>query len=197
MAHICPAGCCTWGGLSGKDCYVPINFCFPWYHSLFACDLRRASKLVPIALVSFLLVAGPYVAILSSVKGSLTYGDIGKLMYAWYVNSVLSIGDGLIEAKVNRIELKKLRPQNSLVVIRYRYHPSWRATPHIPVFSYPIPEDPSGFIALKEPGESVTLWFDPLALMAKPWPKKLNTVGPIPAKQNQASNTVDESLRAH
>jgi hypothetical protein len=35
-----------------------------------------------------MLIAGSYVAVLSSVKGSLTYGDTGKLMYAWHVNNV-------------------------------------------------------------------------------------------------------------
>jgi hypothetical protein len=93
------------------------------------------------------------------------------------------MGDGLIEAKVNRIELTKLRPQNGLIVIRYRYHPSWRANPDMPVFSYPIPEDPSGFIAVKDPPETITLRFDPLALMAKPWPKNLNTLEPTLAEK--------------
>jgi hypothetical protein len=94
------------------------------------------------------------------------------------------IGDGVMEAKVNRIELKNLRSKDGLVVIRYRYHPSWRATSDMPVFSYPIVEDPSGFIALKDPPEEVTLRFDPLALMAKPWPKNVNTVEPTAVKEN-------------
>jgi hypothetical protein len=94
------------------------------------------------------------------------------------------IGDGVMEAKVNRIELKDLRSKDGLVVIRYRYHPSWRATSDMPVFSYPIPEDPSGFIALKDPPETVTLRFDPLALMAKQWPKNVNTVEPTAVKEN-------------
>jgi hypothetical protein len=107
------------------------------------------------------------------------------------------VGDGLIEAKVNRIELKKLRPQNGLVVIRYSYNPSWRATPHMPVYSYPIAEDPSGFIALKDPPESVTLWFDPLALMGKRWPKKLNTIEPVVAAQERISTIIGQSSRAN
>jgi hypothetical protein len=107
------------------------------------------------------------------------------------------VGDGLIEAKVNRIELKKLRPQNGLVVIRYRYNPSWRATPHMPVYSYPIAEDPSGFIALKDPPESVTLWFDPLTLMGKRWPKKLNTIEPVVAAQERISTIIGQSSRAN
>jgi hypothetical protein len=107
------------------------------------------------------------------------------------------VGDGLIEAKVNRIELKNLRPQDRLIVIRYRYNPSWRATPHMPVYSYPIAEDPSGFIALKDPPESVTLWFDPLALMGKRWPKKLNTIEPVVAAQERISTIIGQSSRAN
>jgi hypothetical protein len=88
-----------------------------------------------------------------------------------------------MEAKVNRIELKDLRSKDGLIVIRYRYHPSWRAKPDMPVFSYPIAEDPSGFIALEDPPETVTLHFDPLALMAKPWPKNSKTIELTPTKK--------------
>jgi hypothetical protein len=93
------------------------------------------------------------------------------------------LGAGVMEAKVNRIELKDLRSKDGLIVIRYRYHPSWRAKPDMPVFSYPIAEDPSGFIALKDPPETVTLHFDPLALMAKPWPKNSKTIELTPTKK--------------
>jgi hypothetical protein len=98
------------------------------------------------------------------------------------------MGDGILDVKVNRIDIEKLRPQDGLVVIRYRYHPSWRATPDMPVFSYPVPEDPSGFIALKDPPETVTLRFDPLAQMAKKWPKNLNTIQAIPLEKQLGRN---------
>ena len=103
------------------------------------------------------------------------------------------IGDGLIEAKVNRIELKRLRPQNGLIVIRYRYHPSWRATPETPLLSYSIAEDPTGFIALRDPPESVTLKFDPLALMAKKWPKNVNTIQALPTEKNISDELISNS----
>jgi hypothetical protein len=51
-------------------------------------NVRRAIQFGAIALVFFLLIAGPYVAVLSSAKGRLTFGDTGKLMYAWHVNGV-------------------------------------------------------------------------------------------------------------
>ncbi|MBI5666243.1 MAG: hypothetical protein HZC49_14300 [Nitrospirae bacterium] len=40
------------------------------------------------ALIAFLVIAAPFIAALSVSKGRLTYGDSGKLNYAWYVNSV-------------------------------------------------------------------------------------------------------------
>jgi hypothetical protein len=129
-------------------------------------------------------------------NSGVTVGNYHAFHMSTFSNRFL-MGEGLIEAKVNRIELKKIRPQDGLVVIRYRYHPSWRAEPDIPVYSYPIPEDPSGFIALKYPPESVTLRFDPLALLAKQWPKNLNTIEPVTAKKEQASTSVAKSFRAN
>jgi hypothetical protein len=82
------------------------------------------------------------------------------------------IGQGLIEARVNRLELRQLRSQNGLMVLRYRYHPAWKATPDIPIYPYTIPEEPHGFIAIKDPPESVTLHFDPLAMVHAKWPQQ-------------------------
>jgi hypothetical protein len=82
------------------------------------------------------------------------------------------VGQGLIEAQVNRLELKKLRSQNGLIVIRYRYHPAWKSTPEVAISPYSIPEDSYGFIAIKDPPESVTLRFDPLMMVHAEWPQK-------------------------
>ena len=49
-------------------------------------DFRKAVPRVVVALVAFLLIAGPYVLILSKAKGRLTIGDTAKLAYAWWVN---------------------------------------------------------------------------------------------------------------
>jgi hypothetical protein len=75
-------------GYLAKTAMFPLAFIFLAVSLFSVGDLHRAVRLAPIALVFFLLIAGPYVAVLSSVKGSLTYGDTGKLMYAWHVNSV-------------------------------------------------------------------------------------------------------------
>jgi hypothetical protein len=45
-------------------------------------------KGIAVAAVVFLLAASPFVAILSYSKGRLTFGDAGRLTYAFYVNAV-------------------------------------------------------------------------------------------------------------
>jgi hypothetical protein len=80
-------------------------------------------------------------------------------------------GTGQIKATVNRLELTQLEPDEGLVVLRYRFHPGWRADADIPIYSFAVPEDPAGFIALKNPPASVTLQFDPWAMLHEPWPE--------------------------
>jgi len=38
--------------------------------------------------VTFLLISGPFIGALSNSKGRFTFGDKGKLAYAWYINKV-------------------------------------------------------------------------------------------------------------
>jgi hypothetical protein len=103
------------------------------------------------------------------------------------------VGQGLIGAHVNRLELKQLRSQNGFVVIRYRYHPAWQPTPDVPIYPYPIPEDPYGFIAIKDPPESVTLRFDPLAMVHAKWPQKNpNPAELISSEEVQAGGSLKE-----
>lgn len=82
------------------------------------------------------------------------------------------VGKGSVKAKVNRLELTELVPENGLVVLRYRYHPAWQTTSGLTVQQYPVLEDPSGFIALRSPPHTVILRFDPLAMLRAPWPQQ-------------------------
>jgi hypothetical protein len=75
-------------GYLAKAAMFPLAFVFLAVGVLSVGNLRRASRVVPVALVFFLLIAGPYVVVLSSANGRLTFGDTGKLMYAWHVNGV-------------------------------------------------------------------------------------------------------------
>ncbi|MGB3562502.1 MAG: hypothetical protein WBC09_05520 [Thermoanaerobaculia bacterium] len=80
------------------------------------------------------------------------------------------IGGGEVSAEVNRLQLTGLKPDEGLVVLRYRYHPAWNAPPGVAVEPYPIPEDPVGFLALRDPPPSVTLRFSPRDMLFAPWP---------------------------
>ncbi|MCA1603738.1 MAG: hypothetical protein LC776_19565, partial [Acidobacteria bacterium] len=50
--------------------------------------VRRAAGRVAVAVVVFLLVSSPFMIALSRAKGRVTFGDSGKLNYAWYVNEI-------------------------------------------------------------------------------------------------------------
>jgi hypothetical protein len=90
-------------------------------------------------------------------------------------------GRGDVEARVNRIELRNLVPANGLVVLRYRYDPSVEAD-GVALFPYPVPEDPAGFIALRNPPSTVTLRFHPWRMLSAPWPS-----APPPAEAHPAA----------
>ena len=80
------------------------------------------------------------------------------------------VGKGHVVATVNRFELTQLRPENGLIVLRYRYHPAWETQANVHIEQYPVPEDPIGFIALRGPPESITLTFNPWKMLRTSWP---------------------------
>ncbi len=91
--------------------------------------------------------------------------------------SAFLLGQGRVSTGINRITLAELKSDSSLVVIRYRYHPGWRTVEGIPVLRYEIPDEPSGFIALENPPESVVLEFDAWHMLRANWPAEVaNTV---------------------
>lgn len=71
-----------------KAIMFPLSFIFLLVCFFLVGDFRKAVPCTLIALMGFLLAAGPFIAALSNSKGRLTYGDSGRLNYAWYVNSV-------------------------------------------------------------------------------------------------------------
>ena len=81
------------------------------------------------------------------------------------------VGKGSVVPKVNRLELSELVSDRDLIVLRYRYHPAWKASSGIEVLQYAVPEEPTGFIALRNPPRSVTLNFDPWKMLSAPWPQ--------------------------
>lgn len=84
------------------------------------------------------------------------------------------IGEGKVKAQINRMSLTQLEDQDGLVVLKYRYHPGWRSETGVPVHRFPVPEDPRGFVALRNPPESVTLQFDPWAMLNASWPAPMD-----------------------
>lgn len=71
-----------------KAIMFPLSFIFLLVCFFLVGGFRKAVPYTLIALIAFILVAGPFIVALSNSKGHLTYGDSGKLNYAWYVNSV-------------------------------------------------------------------------------------------------------------
>lgn len=72
---------------------------------------------------------------------------------------------------LNRLELSEVQPERGLVVLRYRYHPAWLASNGQRVEHYPVPEDPTGFIALRNPPDELTLRFSPWGMLWTSWPE--------------------------
>lgn len=88
------------------------------------------------------------------------------------------LSTGQIQASVNHIELSQLQDEDGLVVLRYRYHPAWETSSGIPVYQYSLSEDPKGFLALKNPPESMKLVFNSRKILSATWPDQAtsNTV---------------------
>jgi hypothetical protein len=75
-------------GYLTKSAFLPLAFIFLGVAMFGVGKDRRAAGRLAIAALLFVLIAGPYVLALSRVKGRLTFGDAGRLNYAWLVNDV-------------------------------------------------------------------------------------------------------------
>jgi hypothetical protein len=73
-------------GYLAKAPMFPLTFVFLGVSLLAVGNWRRAVPRVLMALVTFLLIAGPLVVALSHSKGRVTFGDSARLNYAWYVS---------------------------------------------------------------------------------------------------------------
>jgi 4-amino-4-deoxy-L-arabinose transferase-like glycosyltransferase len=78
-------------GYLAKAAMFPMAFVFLGV-SLFAMgDVKRGIWRVAVAAVVFLLVSSPLLIALSWSKGRVTFGDTGRLNYAWYVTDIAGI----------------------------------------------------------------------------------------------------------
>lgn len=74
-------------GYVAKAPLFPLSFVFLAVAMVLARKFRVPVRRSALALVGFLLLAGPLVFLLSASKHRLTFGDSGRLNYAWYVDS--------------------------------------------------------------------------------------------------------------
>ena len=79
-------------------------------------------------------------------------------------------GRGSVRATLNRIDLTDLVAEDGLVVLRYRYHPAWTTTSGTTIERFEVPEDPRGFLALRNPPPEVRLRFDSWGMLTATWP---------------------------
>jgi hypothetical protein len=71
-----------------KSVMFPLAFVFLGVGLIVAGEVRRAIPRIIAALLVFLLVAAPFIALFSVAKGRLTFGDAGKLTYLKLVNGI-------------------------------------------------------------------------------------------------------------
>jgi hypothetical protein len=75
-------------GYLAKAVMFPMAFVFLGIAMLCGGNLRKGLQHSLTGLMVFMVVAGPFIVALSRAKGRWTYGDTGRLNYAWYANSV-------------------------------------------------------------------------------------------------------------
>jgi hypothetical protein len=121
-------------GYLSKAAMFPLSFMFFAAAIVSRFEWRRNVPAVAAALIAFSLVASPFIVALSLQKGRPTFGDVGKLVYAWFVNDVAMYAHWQGEA-----------PGRGVPV-----HPDRKIHEHPDVFEYATP------IAGTHP-----VWYDP------------------------------------
>jgi hypothetical protein len=75
-------------GYLAKTVMFPLAFIFLGVSLFSVSNIRRSIPHSLVALLVFLLISAPFIAAISYAKGTLTFGEAGKLTYARYVNNV-------------------------------------------------------------------------------------------------------------
>jgi hypothetical protein len=75
-------------GYLAKAPMFPLAFVFIAASLPASGNVRKALPRAGVALLVFLSVSAPFIVAISAAKGRPTFGDSGKLNYAWYVNGV-------------------------------------------------------------------------------------------------------------
>jgi hypothetical protein len=94
-------GCILGLGYLSKAIMLPISALFLAAGFVVTSNLRKAAVGTAIALICFVMVAGPFIGLMTIQKGRFTYGDAGELVYVRHVNHVVyphwqgePLGDG-------------------------------------------------------------------------------------------------------
>lgn len=74
-------------GYLAKAAMFPLAFVFLLVAALLPGVAQRRAASVSVAFLAFVLAASPFIIGLSVSKGRATFGDVGKISYAWYVNA--------------------------------------------------------------------------------------------------------------
>ncbi len=80
-------------GYLAKAVMFPLAFVFLFCSLFTTKNIGRGARRAAIALVVFFVFSGPWLIVLSHAKGRVTYGETGRLNYAWYVNGREGAGE--------------------------------------------------------------------------------------------------------
>ena len=98
-----------------------------------------------------------------------------------------------VRASVNRLEISVVEAKDDVLVVPYRYHPAFYCEQGCELVRHSIPEDPLGFIAIRDPKPSMTLLFSPAAYFSETWPLPWNAAsgseGTITQQENSTVKT--------
>lgn len=121
-------------GYLAKAAMLPLAVVFLFVAWASRGEWRRNAAPVAMSVVTLALVAAPFVIALSVQKGRFTTGDVGKLVYAWFVNDVTKYAHWQGEPPGRGVPA----------------HPDRKIHEHPPVFEYATP------VAGTHP-----VWYDP------------------------------------
>jgi len=78
-------------GYLAKAAMFPLSFVFLFSSGFAARNWKKTVPRAASALAFFLLIASPWLLTLSETKGRFTFGEAGRLSYAYYVNGLASV----------------------------------------------------------------------------------------------------------
>src|SRR5262249_38952799 len=77
-------------GYLAKSVMFPLSFMFLFCSLFVTGNWKRSALRTTAALATFLLVASPWILTLSKAKERFTFGDAGRLNYAFYINDLVN-----------------------------------------------------------------------------------------------------------